>query len=165
MKTKKLTLAAVLTAAALILFTVEAQLPPLTAVPGIKIGLANVVTVFALYALGPWYALGITLTRVVLVGLITWQPAAILYSLAGAIPAWALSWALSRVLGRERTWVVSVFGAVTHNAGQLLCAVLITETEALWWYLPMLMTAAILAGALTGLAAQMILRRTEGLLR
>ncbi len=161
MKTKKLTYSAVLAAAALILFTVEAQVPPLTPVPGIKLGVANVVTVFALYALGPWYALCIALVRVVLGGLLTGQASAILYSLTGSLAAWLVSWPLSRLLGRERVWVVSVFGALAHNTGQLLCAVLITETAALWWYLPVLWIAAVPAGALTGLAAQMVLARLD----
>ncbi len=164
MKLKRLTFSAVLAAAALILFTVEAQLPSLTPIPGIKLGLANVVTVFALYTVGPWYALGILLTRVILGSLLTGQVSAVLYSLSGGLLAWCLSWPLSRALGRDRVWVTSVFGALAHNTGQILCAMLITETPALLWYLPALLLSGVLAGALTGLAAQLLLRRLGKLL-
>ena len=165
MKLRRLTFAALLTTIALILFTVEAQLPPLTAIPGIKIGLSNVVTVFALYTLGAVPALAVLLVRVVLGGLITGQVSAILYSLSGGLLAWTLSALLKRFFQDDKLWVLSVFAAAVHNVGQLGCAVLITMTPSLFWYLPLLLIAGILAGAFTGLAAQQVLKRLGAKLR
>ena len=107
MKLRKLTFSALLASAALILFTVEAQIPPLTAVPGVKLGLANVVTVFALFTVGPWWALAISLTRIVLGALITGQVGAMLYSLAGGLLAWTLGALLRGALKGEQVWVLS----------------------------------------------------------
>lgn len=165
MKLRKLTFSALLASAALILFTVEAQIPPLTAVPGVKLGLANVVTVFALFTVGPWWALAISLTRIVLGSLITGQVGAMLYSLAGGLLAWALGALLRGALKGEQVWVLSTLSAIAHNVGQISLAVLITETPALWGYLPVLMISAVLAGAFTGLGAQLILKRLHGHLK
>ena len=165
MKLKKLTVSAVLASAALILFTVEAQIPPLTAVPGVKLGLANVVTVFALFTVGPWWALGISLTRIVLGSLITGQVGAMLYSLAGGLLAWCVGALGCRVLKGEQVWVLSTLSAMGHNVGQIALAVWITETPALWAYLPVLLISAVLAGSFTGLGAQLILKRLDGHLK
>lgn len=165
MKLKKLTVSALLASVALILFTVEAQIPPLTAVPGVKLGLANVVTVFALFTVGPWWALGISLTRIVLGSLITGQVGAMLYSLSGGLLAWCVGVLLHRVLCGEQVWVLSTFSAMAHNVGQIALAVLITRTPSLWAYLPVLLISAVLAGAFTGLGAQLILKRLDGHLR
>ena len=115
--------------------------------------------------MGPWWALGISLTRIVLGSLITGQVGAMLYSLAGGLLAW-LTGALGRyVLRGEQVWVLSTFSAMAHNVGQIALAVLITATPSLWAYLPVLMISAVLAGAFTGLGAQLILKRLQGHLK
>ena len=134
MKLRKLTLTAVLTAAALVMFVLESQLPPLTAIPGIKPGLSNIFTLFAMQALGPGWALG---------GL---------FAYIGML-------ALRRWFSGRRLWILSVFCAMAHNFGQLCAAALIARTRAVWYYLPVLLPAAILAGALTGLCTQLLLQR------
>ena len=88
MRLKKLTLTAVLTAAALVMFVLESQLPPLTVIPGIKPGLSNIFTLFAMEALGPGWAFGLFLTRVTLGCVITGQGSAFLYSLVGGLCAY-----------------------------------------------------------------------------
>lgn len=165
MKLRKMTFAALLTACALIIFTVEAQLPSLTPVPGIKPGLANIITVFCLCTLGAKYALGILIARVLLGSFLTGQVSAVLYSLSGGLLAWGVSALLRRFFPVERVWVLSVFSAIAHNCGQILCAVLITETASLFWYLPVLLIAGIITGAFTGLCAQLLLRRLGHRLR
>ena len=150
MKLRKLTLTAVLTAAALVMFVLESQLPPLTAIPGIKPGLSNIFTLFAMQALGPGWALGVLLVRVTLGCIITGQGMALLYSLTGGLFAYAGMLALRRWFSGRRLWILSVFCAMAHNFGQLCAAALIARTRAVWYYLPVLLPAAILAGALTG---------------
>lgn len=161
MKLRKLTLCAILTATALVMFLIEAQIPALTPIPGIKPGLSNIVTIFSLYTLGGSWTLLVLLSKVVLGSLLTGQASAILYSLAGGIPALGLSYLLKNKL-ENRIWVLSVFSAMTHNLGQLLCAVLVTGTPTLFVYLPILWISAIVSGAFTGTAAQAVLRRLRG---
>ncbi len=159
MKLKKITAAALLTATALIMFLIEAQIPALTPVPGIKPGLSNIVTLFALWTLGGWWALAVLLCRVVLGCLLTGQVSAILYSLSGGLPALGLSWLLKGFFPSDRLWVLSVFSAMAHNLGQILCAVAVTQTPSLFFYLPLLLISGIISGAFTGMAAQNICRR------
>lgn len=105
MNTRKLTLTALLTAIALCIFTAEAQLPSLTAIPGIKLGLANVVTVFAMYALGPGLTLCIVLVRVTLGCIATGQMMAFLFSMTGGLLAFCVSALLRRWFAPEQMWV------------------------------------------------------------
>ena len=159
MRLKKLTLTAVLTAAALVMFVLESQLPPLTAIPGIKPGLSNIFTLFAMEALGPGWAFGLFFTRVTLGCVITGQSSAFLYSFAGGLCAYALMLLLRRALTSDTLWVKSVLCAMAHNLGQLTAAAVIVKTSAVWSYLPVLIPAAILAGTLTGLCTQLVLSR------
>ena len=159
MRLKKLTLTAVLTAAALVMFVLESQLPPLTASPGIKPGLSNIFTLFTMETLGPGWAFGLFFTRVPLGCVITGQGSAFLYSFAGGLLAYALMLLLRRKLKGSTLWVKSVLCAMAHNAGQLAAAAAIAKTGAVWSYLPVLIPAAILAGTLTGLCAQLVLNR------
>ena len=99
-KLRKLTLAALLTAAGLVVFVIEAQLPPLTVIPGIKPGLSNVFTMLTLFWVGPSWALGTMFVRVSLGCLLTGQTMAFFYSLSGGLLAFFISWAL-----RKPRWV------------------------------------------------------------
>lgn len=158
-KTHTLALCAALTAAALVVFVIESQMPPLTAIPGIKPGLSNVFTLFALCRCGGVWALGLTLARVTLGCLLTGQTMAFFYSLAGGLLALAVMRLALRRMPAQQLWVVSVFGAMAHNLAQLAVAVGITRTAALAYYLPVLLLAGIVTGAFTGLCAQLVLRR------
>lgn len=160
---KQWTRMALLTAIALAIFWAEAQLPPPVPIPGVKLGLSNVVTVYALFALGPAEAVMILLARVVLGCLCTGQVAALLYSLSGGLLCLAVMLLLRPFLSGSQIWVCSAAGAVFHNLGQLLAAVLIARTPSLFVFLPPLILAGLLAGLFTGLAAQFLLRRIKGL--
>ena len=159
MRLRKLTFCAVLTAAALVTFVLESQIPPLTAVPGVKLGLSNIFTLFALEALGAGWALALLLIRVLLGSIVTGQMTALLYSLCGGFAAFAGMLILKRPLCGEKLWVRSVFCAMLHNAGQLAAASAVMATNAIWYYLPVLLLAAILTGGFTGLCAQLCLKR------
>lgn len=156
---RRLTLAGILTAAALVMFVIELQLPPLTGISGIKPGLANIFTLFALCWLGRGWALALMLLRVTLGCILTGRVTALGYSLAGGLLAFAVMALLLRVIPERQLWVVSIFGAMAHNIGQLLVAQVVTGTAAIWYYLPVLLLSAIITGLLTGLCAQLILKR------
>lgn len=157
-KTKRLTLLAVLTAAALCVFVLEAQLPPLTPVPGIKLGLANIFTLFALYVLDAKSALALLLVRVVLGSLVTGQVSAMGYSLCGGLLSYLVLLLFYRRIPGKQLWALSILSALAHNLGQLLLASVVMGTFAIFWYAPMLFLAAMVTGAFTGLTAQMVLK-------
>lgn len=155
--TKRLVLLAMLTAVAMILSYVESLLPSV-GIPGVKMGLANIAVIFALFRFGWKEAAALSLVRVVLVSLLFGSVGAMLYSLAGAVLSLAVM-ALLRRTDRFSTLGVSVAGGVAHNAGQILMAMLILQTRQLLGYLPVLAVAGIGGGILTGLAAALLIRR------
>ena len=150
MKTKHLTLCGVLCTVSLTIFVLEAQLPGLVPIPGIKLGLANIITLFALLYLNPQESLWILTSRIILGAWITGNPATLLYALSGGLGCLFLEQVLIKSK-RIPVWVVSIFGAITHNLIQLLVAALMTKTPAVFWYLPFLLVAGILTGLFTGL--------------
>lgn len=156
-KTKRLVLLAMLTAVAMILSYVESLLPSV-GIPGVKMGLANIAVIFALFRFGWKEAAALSLVRVVLVSLLFGGVGAMLYSLAGAVLSLAVM-ALLRRIDRFSTAGISVAGGVAHNAGQILMAMLILQTKQLLGYLPVLAVSGIAGGVLTGLAAALLIRR------
>lgn len=156
-KTKRLVLLAMLTAVAMILSYVESLLPSV-GIPGVKMGLANIAVIFALFRFGWKEAAALSLVRVVLVSLLFGGVGAMLYSLAGAVLSLAVM-ALLRRIDRFSTVGISVAGGVAHNAGQILMAMLILQTKQLLGYLPVLAVSGIAGGVLTGLAAALLIRR------
>lgn len=161
MKTRKLTRMALLTAVALIIFMVEAQIPPPVPIPGIKLGLANIVTVYAMFALSPAQALAILVCRVFLGSLFSGQPMTLFYSLGGGLLCWCVMLLLRRFLSRKQIWVAGVFGAAAHNLGQILVGIALTKTPGLIVYLPVLTLSGILTGAFTGAATQALVSHLE----
>ena len=156
-KTKRLVLLAMLTAVAMILSYVESLLPSV-GIPGVKMGLANIAVIFALFRFGWKEAAALSLVRVVLVSLLFGSVGAMLYSLAGAVLSLAVM-ALLRRIERFSTVGISVAGGVAHNAEQILMAMLILQTKQLLGYLPVLAVSGIAGGVLTGLAAALLIRR------
>lgn len=156
-KTKRLVLLAMLTAVAMILSYVESLLPSV-GIPGVKMGLANIAVIFALFRFGWKEAAALSLVRVVLVSLLFGSFGAMLYSLAGAVLSLAVMVLLRRI-DRFSTVGISVAGGVAHNAGQILMAMLILQTKQLLGYLPVLAVSGIAGGVLTGLAAALLIRR------
>lgn len=159
MNTKKLILSAILTAFALVAFVIESAIPPLTPIYGVKLGLANVFTLFALYALGKPYGLAVMSLRILLGNIITGQLVSFIYSLTGGLLSFLLMILLKRFFPLKQMWVLSVLCAVTHNIGQLLAAIFMMQTLAIAYYLPVLILSGIIAGAFTGLCAQLVLIR------
>lgn len=159
--TKRITHAALLTALALIIFVLEAQIPPPVPIPGLKLGLANIITVYAMFRLGPKDTLAILLSRIFLGSVFAGAVSAMLFSLAGGLLCYLLMLPLRRRLCLRQIWVCGVLGAVAHNLGQTAAAILIYRTFAVAFYLPVLLLSAVVTGTLTGLSAQYVVRRME----
>ena len=159
--TKRITRAALLTALALIIFIIEAQLPPLAPIPGIKLGLANIITVYSMFRLGPADTLFILLARIVLGSVFAGSLTSMLFSLGGGLLCYLAMLALRRIFTKKQIWVCSVIGAIFHNIGQMIVTVLIYQTMSLLIYLPILMLSGIISGIFTGLCAQFVYDRLE----
>ena len=147
-----------LLALALVLSYVESFIPLSFAVPGVKLGLANIVVLFALYRTGAVPALILSLLRVLLVSFMFGNAFALVYSLSGAILSWGLM-SLLKKSGRFSPVGIGIAGGVAHNIGQLLCAMTVLETGRLAYYLPVLLVSGTVAGTLIGLAAGMTIKR------
>ena len=160
--TKQLTLCAVLTAMALALSYLENLFPLALAIPipGVKLGLANIVTVFALYALGPAQALMILTARCLLGAMFAGNANALLFSLLGGFAAMLAMILLVR-LERFSVYGVSIGGAAAHNCGQMAAPVLTLGSAAPLYYLPVLLAVSLAAGALTGLVAGSLFQALE----
>ena len=148
---------ALLASLALIFSYVEAIIPYNPGIPGIKLGIANIVTVVALYRYGWKEAVSVSIIRIVIAGLLFNGLFGMLYSLAGA----ALS--LIGMIGLKKTGLFSVTGVsmaagVLHNLGQLLVAAALIEDLRIFFYFPVLLFSGIAAGIFVGIAAQMVLR-------
>ncbi|MBQ6815798.1 MAG: Gx transporter family protein [Clostridia bacterium] len=150
---KKITLLGVFTATALILSYIEALIPPIfAALPMVKIGLPNIVIIFVLYKLGFKSALSVSVTRVLMNGLLFGNAVAVIYSLAGALLSLVLM-ALIKKINAFSVVAVSVLGAVAHNLGQVAAAVIIMQTAAIFGLVPALSIAATLSGIIIGLVS------------
>lgn len=158
MKTKKLTLYALMIALALVLSYLESLVPLSFAVPGIKMGLPNVVIVFALYKMGFKSAGLISLVRVALVSILFGNVMSMVYSLAGAVLSLLLMWLLKK-WDKFSCVGVSVLGALGHNAGQIICAMVLLETGGLIWYLPALCISGTIAGICIGILGGILVKR------
>ena len=157
--TKRLTRMGLLTALALIIFTIEAQIPSPVAIPGVKLGLANIITVYAMFCLGPRDTLLILLVRIFLGSLFTGQMMALAYSLCGGLLCYLVMLVMRRIVTEDQIWVCSVVGAIAHNIGQIIAAIAVTGTPGLAVYLPVLLVSGIIAGLFTGFAAQFTIHR------
>ena len=156
--TKKLATLSLLISVAMILSYIESLIPPLVAVPGVKLGLSNIATVFALYALGAPAAVTVSLLRVLLSALLFGSFVSLIYSFSGALLALALM-ILIRKIGRFSSVGVSVVGGVTHNIGQILMAMLLLETAELGYYLVVLTVTGTISGILIGLCGALLIKR------
>jgi len=158
-KSKKIAFYGLCTALALILAYVEILMQPLfSAVPGIKMGLPNIIIIFLLYRRGALSAIGVSLLRILLVSILFGNVMALSYSLAGAVLSLLVMILLKR-LDLLSTVGVSVAGGVTHNIGQILMAMLLLETAELGFYLVALTVTGTIAGILIGLCGSALVKK------
>ena len=179
---RKLTHMAILTAAALIVFIIEAQIPLPLPLPGAKLGLANTVTLFALFwkqeysgsptapdkrgylraSLTVPEVFMVLVCRIILGAVFTGRIIAFFYSAAGGMLAFAVQAAMKKIVSNKQIWACGAVGAIFHNIGQIIAAVLITGTQSIAAYLPALIAAGIVTGIITGLITQFAIERLAG---
>lgn len=160
MKSNKVAYLGVFTALALILSFVESQIPPLMAIPGVKLGIPNIAILFILYKVGWKEAALVNVVRVLVVGLLFGSAVSMLYSFSGALLS-LIGMILLKKSNLFSCVTVSVIGGILHNVGQIVMACFVTVTSELMYYLPVLIISGTVAGILIGLVAGMLLRRLE----
>ena len=143
---------------------IEAIIPIPIPIPGVKLGLANLVTIVGLYTVGVKGTVAISLVRIVLVGFTFGNVSSMMYSLAGGVLSLVLM-----ILFKKLNWFsqigVSILGGIGHNIGQLTVAALVTQTSGVFYYLPFLMVAGVVAGAVIGLLGGLVTQRVLGFVR
>ena len=159
-KTKKIATYGVMAALAMILSYVEMQLPAFVAIPGVKMGLTNIVVIVALYKIGNKSAIFINIVRIIAVSLLFGTLMSFAFSFAGGMLS-TLVMILLKKTDKFSTVGVSVAGGITHNIGQILAAMLLLNTKAIIWYLPVLWLSGILSGLLIGLIGAIIVKRIK----
>ncbi len=160
MKVKNVAALGLCVALAMIMSYIESLFPLNFAVPGIKMGLANIVIIFLLYRIGFGAACAVSLIRVFLVSLLFGNAMMMAYSLAGA----ALSLSIMLVLkkcGKFSVIGVSIAGGVAHNAGQIIMAIILLGTKQIAYYLPVLTVTGTVTGVLIGIAASIVIKRVK----
>ena len=160
-KPKRLAFLSMMTAFALVLSYIEALLPPIyAAVPGVKIGLPNIVIIFLLYRLSFKEAIIVSFVRMFLVALLFGNAMTLLYSVAGAVLSIAVMWVLKRTKFFSKVGV-SVAGGIFHNVGQIVVAAIVLKTAEIGFYMPVLAVSGTLAGIAVGLISTLLLKKLE----
>ncbi len=157
-KTRKLALMALLTAIALTIFVIENQIPALVPVPGVKLGLANIITLITMKLLGKKEAAAVLFVRILMGSMFAGSPSTLLFSGAGGALAYAVMCLGAGYFGDSQLWILSALAGIAHNAGQLAACALVVKTPGVFAYAPILAASGIVTGVFTGIAAQNLLR-------
>lgn len=159
LKWKQLAAAGMLTAAALIVFVIEAQIPPIVPIPGIKLGLSNVVTLAAIRMVGKVWGSAVHILRIVLGSLFTGQAVSFLYSISGGVCCLIVMLLLTSFLSNRWLWLISAISAVVHAGAQLVTASIVMWTKSVLVYAPLILISAIVTGVFTGLCVQFLFKK------
>lgn len=160
-KTQKLTFLSIFAGLAIILSFVESLLPPIfSSVPGIKMGLPNIIIIFVLYKFSVKEAIWVSFIRLLTIGLLFGNFLTLLYSFAGATLSLLVMWLLKKT-NRFSQVGVSVAGGIFHNIGQIIVAILVLGTKEIGFYLPVLAVSGTVAGIFVGLGGILLLKYTE----
>ncbi|MCR5671646.1 MAG: Gx transporter family protein [Butyrivibrio sp.] len=157
-KTKTIALYGILSSLALILSYVETQIPAFIAIPGMKLGLTNIVVLVALYHMDEKAALIINFVRIIIVALLFGTALSFAFSLAGGLLS-GLVMILMKKTDRFGVMGVSTVGALTHNIGQILVAMIALNTRAIAWYLPVLWITGVITGLIIGFIGAMVIKK------
>lgn len=159
-KTLHLTTMAFVIAFAMILSFVESRIPAFVAIPGVKVGLANIAVIFTLYKFGVKEAVTVSIIRVLLISMLFGSPVSLIYSISGATLS-LVSMILLKKLTPLTEVTISVTGGVMHNVGQIAAASFMLSTNVVVYYLPFLLVSGTLAGVVVGIASAILIKRVK----
>ena len=143
---------------ALILSFIESRIPAFVAIPGIKVGLANIAVIFTLYKFGAKEAITVSVIRVLLVSTLFGTPVSLIYSISGAVLS-LTSMILLKKLTPLTEVTVSVSGGIMHNVGQIAAASFMLNTNVVIYYLPFLLLSGTIAGIAVGITSAILIKR------
>lgn len=158
---KKMVLLSLMTTVSLIIFIIEAQIPLAVTIPGIKLGLANIVTLILINDFKKHEVATVLILRIILGSLFSGQIMTFFYSLSGGIMCFIAMSICNKILKENALWFTSIVGALFHNIGQILIAMIILKSVNVIYYFPLLMISAVISGFLTGITAQMIIKKIK----
>lgn len=156
--TKKLTYLALTISFALILSFIESRIPTFVAIPGIKVGLANIAVIFTLYKFGIKEAIEVSVLRVCLVSMLFGTPVSLIYSISGAVLSLTVMILLKKLTPLNEV-TISVSGGVCHNIGQIIAASIVLGTNVVGYYLPFLLLSGTIAGIVVGVASALLIKK------
>lgn len=162
---KKLTVLALFTTLALAIYAVESMIPTLVPIPGIKLGLANIITLLLLKNFSLREAFPVLIARILIVTFLFGQFLSLFYSLSGGICCLFAMHLINSLLKGHFMPITAVFGALFHNLGQLMVALIITASPAPFAYLPFFILSAAITGTFTGFCAHFSQRYLEKILK
>ncbi len=161
MKTSRLTLCGVFTAMALVIHFLESLIPPIAPIPGIKIGIANIITLSAIYIIGVKETFWILLIRIILGNIFAGQIMSLIYSLCGGMLCFLVMVSLRKFFDTKTVWALGIVGAMAHNTGQVLCAFLLFGSYSFLYYGVLLCAFSFVSGTFTGLCAGLMIKYYE----
>lgn len=161
MKIKSLTISASLSSLALVIFVLESYIPPVVPLPGVKLGLANVIILYAMATIGTYPALFVLVIKIFLGNLFAGSALSLIYSLSGGALCFVAEMIMLKKVPKNQIWAISVIGAIFHNIGQIIAAAMILGTEKIVFYLTILIPVGIITGVFTGLCASYALKATR----
>lgn len=157
---KKLTSLALAISFALIVSFIESRIPAFVAIPGVKVGLANIAIIFMLYKFGIKEAIIVSIIRVVMVSILFGSVASLFYSIAGAVLSLAVMIILKCITPLKEV-AISVVGGVMHNVGQIIMASILLDTNVVVYYLPFLLVSGTIAGIVVGITAALLIQKIK----
>lgn len=161
MKTKKMIIISMFICMSLAIYALESMIPPLIPFPGVKLGLANIITLVSIYIIGKKEAFAIILGRVFLSALIFGQAMSLWFSLSGAMMSFFVMALFSHFMDESNIWAISVFGAFFHNMGQLAVAMIITGQSALLYYFLIMVISSVVTGVFVGICAKLCINKAR----
>lgn len=149
-KIRRLVIMSILLAIALTIFMIEVQIPVIAPIPGIKLGLSNIITLMAILYLGKKEAFSILILRIIIGSIFSGQVISLMYSFGGGILCFIVMTIACEFLKKEYIPLISVLGAIAHNIGQISIAIILINSTKIIFYLPMLLLSGIITGFFTG---------------
>lgn len=149
---------------ALTIFILESAIPPLVPIPGVKLGLANIITLFVMVKYGDKEAFIVLFIRIILANIVSGQVISLIYSLFGGFLCLVSMCLINRLLHSKYLYITSVFGAVFHNIGQIIAAAIIIQSISIFAYLPVLLISGIITGLFTGFCTHFTISRLKGVI-
>ena len=161
-ETKKFAILSIMIGLSLVLSYVDSLIPIVVTIPGIKLGLANIATIYVLYRLGIKEAIIVSILRVFLSALLFGTVVTLSYSIVGATLSLVVVIVFKRISSLHMI-TISILGAVMHNMGQIGVAMFIMSTKEIIYYLPILVITGVISGIGVGLLAILVLKYTENI--